>query len=297
MSQHLRIGERQVREERGPAQQRHQPIRLGGIPADHDQRPDLLVFLQTDGAPVRYARDGQTGNVGERRLGVERGEQEPGGIGQEGRPFLDSLPCRDVGGQHEESGNHAVGSHLGGVARAHPPRLPSLERDQRLEFHPLPGEHPLGKGTDRGEGGVSHDFPHPPAHNLGGREAEPSIVGFIDEHVSPLGIDVGDEGRQRVRDEPQLVLGALPLLVVRPLLQDAPDGRTQPRQVGLEHVIRGPLLDHLGRQFIPQGARTKMTGRSGYRSRAIRSASAPRISGTARSARPRRAAGRPSAST
>ena len=167
---------------------------------------------------------------------------------------LGPLHLPDVHGVRHESADAPLPVAIRDVGRLDPPRLAFAEGHLALVRDPLSGQRPFLVRPDGLPVGLAQDLPHVPPAGLVGADAEPALVGPVDAPVPVLGIDVGDQGRHRIRDQPQLalpvaqrLLGLFLLLEKDRVLQG--DGRLGGQQFRHLRLFRG---EHRVRQAVLQ---------------------------------------------
>ena len=131
---------------------------------------------------------------------------------------LGPLPLGDVGDDGDEAEHLAVRPQLGRVGAVHVVPADLLVGDLDLELDRRSLQHLIHVGTETLVGLASDHVPEILADHLLRREPEADGVGLVDEPEAALGVEVGDVGRRRVGDEPdvgagpvELSLGPLPL--------------------------------------------------------------------------------------
>ena len=92
------------------------------------------------------------------------------------------------------------------VRSTHVARRPVLVGDPVIEHDLVARERALHIGLQRRPGGATEHLARVKAANPLGRIAEPATVALVGPDVATVTVHVGDQRRQRVRDEPQLLL-------------------------------------------------------------------------------------------
>ena len=183
--------------------------RLEVVEVDEEERRGLLVAPRVRHRLARpLGEHGAVGQPGERV--VMREELEPPRIVLQldrgvAQVFLGALQLRNVVREHVEAEHFAARvevRHAGDLQRA-PPRAFA---HRQLELDARAAEHALDVRPHAAVGVVAQDLRDGAALHALRRDTEPVVVGAIGEAIALRAINVGDERRHVVGDEPQSLL-------------------------------------------------------------------------------------------
>ncbi len=118
---------------------------------------------------------------------------------------LRGLALRDVGDHDEDAVDGPVHGPARDVADLRLAACAVAVGHQPVEGDVLAGERPRHEGQSRLVDGLTDDLAHPPIEDLAGRAPKPGLVVAVHEPVDIIPVDEGDQHRQRVGDDLELV--------------------------------------------------------------------------------------------